>query len=118
MWIRRLLLTLQGSALMVSDWCKRDCTSLSLRLILVVPDKGDTCAMHSFKLHFLSVYIVHVQKEKVKSQDRSHSQKEIRRELQSIPKTIYTPSGQGPSGQTSLQMAGEPCTVLIPQERN
>ena len=36
-----------------------------------------------------------------KRRSRSSSQKEIRRELQSIPKTMHIPSGQGCSGQSS-----------------
>ena len=75
---------------------RQDHTSLSLR-----PDQGGTCLAHNSKLHYLRVY---VQREKVKKQShrtRSRSQKEIRRELQSISKAVHIPSGQGPSGQPS-----------------
>ena len=62
--------------------------------------------VYDSKLHYLSVFM---QREKVKKQSdrmRSHSQKEIRRELQSISKAIHIPSVQGPSGQPSIMVVG------------
>ena len=47
-------------------------------------------------LHYISVY-VQMEKVKKQSQDQKPSQKEIRKELQSIPKIIHIPSGQRPS---------------------
>ena len=75
----------EGLCLLQSEVCHKWSQTKEARVLLV-----------TLTYPYLSVY---VQKERSRSSHRTRSrssQKEVRRQLQSIPQTIHIPSGQGP----------------------
>ena len=113
MWTCCLLLTLQGSALMVAGQCEKDLTSSSLRLGIRSPRQRQ----HRSTLHSLCVAWGYITSEctcrrkrsRSNHRTRSCSQKEIRKELTIHSQIIHILSVQGPSGQPLSWVVGEPC---------
>ena len=90
-----------------------DCAFSSLRLII----RGPRQRQHGFREHkptcgwsyITSVCTCRRKRSRSSHRTRSHFQKEIRREIKSIPKTIHIPSGQGLPGKPSSWVVEEPC---------
>ena len=89
-------LHITGSALIVAGWCKRDSSSSSLSLIIRGPRQRRHVS-YTWLNYITSACPCRKKRSRRSHRTRSHSQKEIRKELQSIPKTIHIPSGLRPS---------------------
>ena len=84
----------------------RDSTSSNLRLVVRGPRQAEARVLCATLSHTTSMCPCRKKKLRSSHRTRSHSQNEIRRELQSIPQTIHIPSGQWPSDQPSVRQGG------------
>ena len=82
-----------------------------------VPDKGSTgpgCTTRCVAWSYItSVCMCRRKRSRSSHRKRSRSPEEIRRELQSIPKAIHIPSGQGPPGCVCLWGQEIACVCVI-----